>query len=65
MSVSALNEVAVATKKELDQATRAKEAEGKKGRKDKGRLRGLVQNCDEIEARQAALVRFLDEFFTE
>lgn len=65
MSVSALNEVAVATNKEHAQASRAKEAEEKKGRKDKARLRDLERNCAEIHTRKVALEQFLDELFTE
>lgn len=65
MTVSALNEVAVATNKEHAQANRAKEAEEKKGRKDKARLKDLEKNCAEIHERKVALEQFLDELFTE
>jgi len=65
MSVTALNEVAVATRKEHAQANRAKEAEEKKGRKDKARLKDLDKNCAEIHQRLEALERFLDDLFTE
>lgn len=58
-----MTEVAVAVNKEFAMANRAKEAEEKKGRKDKARLKDLTRNAEEVHERKTKLEAYLDELF--
>lgn len=49
--------------KEFESASRAREAEGKKGRKDKARLKDLGKNVEEVLGRKNRLEEFLTELF--
>jgi cohesin complex subunit SA-1/2 len=60
LTVAALNAVHVAVKKEHASASRAKEAEEKKGRKDKARLKDLEKTATAIHERQTKLEEYLD-----
>lgn len=62
-AVSALCKVAVAVNKEFASASRAKEAEEKKGRKDKSRLKDLGKNVEEVHERKTKLEEYLTELF--
>lgn len=62
-AVTALCHVAVAVNKEFESASRAREAEGKKGRKDKARLKDLGKNVEEVLGRKNRLEEFLTELF--
>lgn len=59
-TVSALNAVHVEVKKDFTQASRAREAEEKKGRKDKARLKDLAKRADTIQERQSKVEELLD-----
>lgn len=61
--VSALAEVSVAVDKEFGLASRAKEAEEKKGRKDKSRLKDLDKNVNEVHERKDKVEVFMEEWF--
>ncbi|GAA5920161.1 hypothetical protein JCM6882_006360 [Rhodosporidiobolus microsporus] len=64
LCVDALSELHVAVKKEHGQAVRAKEAEEKKGRKDKGRLRDMERQVKEVHERLEQVEGFIDEGYT-
>lgn len=49
--------------KEFSQSSRAVEAEGKKGKKDKGRLKDLTKLRDEVHERKVKLEGYLTEIF--
>ncbi|GAA5939798.1 hypothetical protein JCM10213_007796 [Rhodosporidiobolus nylandii] len=61
--LGALSELHVAVKKEHGQAVRAKEAEEKKGRKDKGRLRDMQRQVKEVHERLASVEELLKESY--
>lgn len=61
--IASLSEVAVTVNKEFSQASRAVEAEGKKGKKDKGRLKDLTKLRDEVHERKVKLEGYLTEIF--
>lgn len=63
MIVKSLSEVSVIVNKEFGNASRAREAEEKKGRKDKARLKDLKKLVDEAHERKTALEEFLRECF--
>lgn len=63
ISVSALCDVAVAVNKEFASASRAKEVEEKKGKKDKARLKEMGKNVEKIHAKKTQLEEFLSELF--
>ncbi|KAL8292902.1 hypothetical protein RQP46_000596 [Phenoliferia psychrophenolica] len=63
ITVSALCEVSVLVNKNFAQASRAEEAEIKKGRKDKARLKDLSTNVKEIHSKKTQLEAYLDELF--
>ena len=63
MIVSALCEVSVSVNKDFAQASRAKEAEEKKGRKDKARLKDLTKNVTDIHDKKTQLEEYLDDMF--
>lgn len=60
VTVSALNTVHVGVKKEHASASRARDAEEKKGRKDKARLNDLQKAASEIHAKQTKLEEYFD-----
>lgn len=62
-SVTALCDVAVAVNKEFASASRAKEAEEKKGKKDKARLKEFSKTVSAIHAKKTQLEEFLSELF--
>ena len=61
--IASLSEVTVAVNKEFSQASRAVDAEGKKGKKDKGRLKDLSKLRDEVHERKVKLENYLTEIF--
>ncbi|KAM0792165.1 hypothetical protein ACM66B_004862 [Microbotryomycetes sp. NB124-2] len=63
LSVSALNEVHIEVTKEQSQASRAKEAEEKKGRKDKARLKELTKNVQRAAERQKKVEDLINESY--
>lgn len=64
LSVNALSELHVAVKKEHGQVVRAKEAEEKKGRKDKSRLKDMERQVKEVHERLEQVEGFIDEGYT-
>ncbi|GAA6003229.1 hypothetical protein JCM10207_001811 [Rhodosporidiobolus poonsookiae] len=62
--VGALSELHVAVEKEHAQAVRAKEAEEKKGRKDKARLKDMQRQVEERHERLEVVEGFTDEGYT-
>lgn len=63
-TAAALNSVHLTVKKEHGQASRAKEAEEKKGRKDKARLKDLEKNVKAAHGRLTKLEEFLDSVYS-
>lgn len=63
--VQALCGVTVGVNKEFAQASRAKEAEEKKGRKDKARLKDLGKNVGKVHERKVKLEQYLTDLFAE
>lgn len=63
ISVTALCDVAVAVNKEFSIASRAKETEEKKGKKDTARLKEMKKNVKAVHARKTQLEEFLSELF--
>ncbi|KAM0753990.1 hypothetical protein T439DRAFT_298458 [Meredithblackwellia eburnea MCA 4105] len=63
LSVAALSEVAREVEKEFGAASRAKEAEEKKGRKDKSRLKELAKAAAKVHERKTTVEGYLDELF--
>lgn len=63
ITVSALCDVSVAVNKDFTQASRAKEAEEKKGRKDKARLKDLSKNVKDVHNKKTTLEEYLNELF--
>ena len=62
-AVSALCQVAVGVNKEFAGASRALEAEQKKGRKDKSRLKDLEKTVGEVHERKTKLEEYMTELF--
>ena len=62
-AVEGLCAVAVAVNKEFASASRAKEAEQQKGRKDTSRLKDLGKNVEEVHERKTKLEEYLSELF--
>lgn len=60
LTVASLNSVHVAVFKEHGQANRAKEAEQKKGRKDKARLKDLEKRATAVHERVTKVEEYLD-----
>jgi cohesin complex subunit SA-1/2 len=60
LTVVSLNSVHVTVTKEHGQANRAKEAEQKKGRKDKARLKDLEKRATAVHERQTEIEEYLD-----
>jgi len=64
LSIDALTTLEVSIRKEHSQATRAKEAEIKKNRKDKARLKDMEKQVSEIHERLEAVEGFEEEAYT-
>lgn len=64
LSIDALTTLEVSIRKEHAQATRAKEAEVKKNRKDKARLKDMEKQVQEIHERLEAVEGFEEEAYT-
>ncbi|GAA5880996.1 hypothetical protein JCM1840_007214 [Sporobolomyces johnsonii] len=64
LSLDALTTLEVAIKKEHGQAMRAKEAEAKKGRKDKARLKDMERQVQEIHERLETVEGLEEEAYT-
>jgi cohesin complex subunit SA-1/2 len=63
IAVSALCDVSVAVNKEFASASRAKEAEEKKGKKDQARLKALKLTVKGLHVKKEQLEQYLSDIF--